>query len=110
MLASVDYSGLVEVEFKRDRRDGSLKLLDVNPRPWSWFGLCAAAEVDLGAMMWQIAKGRPTGPATARLGVSWMYLVRDFVAATTLFARGRASAWATIFALSGVSGLGQRPL
>ena len=23
----------------RDGRDGSLKLLDVNPRPWSWFGL-----------------------------------------------------------------------
>ncbi|ABE61090.1 conserved hypothetical protein [Nitrobacter hamburgensis X14] len=89
MLASVGFGGLVEVEFKRDHRDGSLKLLDVNPRPWSWFGLCAAAGVDLGAMMWQVANGRPAKPAVAQIGVSWMYLVRDFVVAMTLLVRGR---------------------
>ncbi|MGH6760527.1 MAG: ATP-grasp domain-containing protein [Phyllobacterium sp.] len=89
ILESVNYSGLAEVEFKQDHRDGSLKLLDVNPRPWTWFGLGAAAGVDLGTMMWRVARGQPVRPVAARLGVSWMYLVRDIVAAATLIARGR---------------------
>ncbi|EGP55336.1 hypothetical protein Agau_L100467 [Agrobacterium tumefaciens F2] len=91
ILRSAGHSGLVEVEFKRDGRDGSLKLLDVNPRPWSWFGLCSAAGVDLGALLWQVANNLPTGKAPfARNGVSWSYLVRDAVAAFTLNRRGQA--------------------
>lgn len=91
ILKSAGHSGLVEVEFKRDGRDGSLKLLDVNPRPWSWFGLCSAAGIDLGALLWQVANDMPTGPTfDARQGVSWSYLVRDAIAAFTLNRRGQA--------------------
>lgn len=89
MLKSAGHSGLVEVEFKLDGRDGELKLLDVNPRPWSWFGLCSAAGVDLGALLWRVANDEQTGqPVSARQGVSWSYLVRDTVAAFTLARRG----------------------
>jgi predicted ATP-grasp superfamily ATP-dependent carboligase len=87
LLGSIGHYGLVEVEFKRDHRDGALRLLDVNPRPWSWFGLCSAAGMDLGTMLWQLADGQPTGPATARPGTAWMYLARDAVAASSLIAR-----------------------
>jgi predicted ATP-grasp superfamily ATP-dependent carboligase/peptidoglycan/xylan/chitin deacetylase (PgdA/CDA1 family) len=90
MLKSAGHSGLVEVEFKLDGRDGELKLFDVNPRPWSWFGLCSAAGVDLGALLWRVANDEPTGqPVSARQGVSWSYLVRDTVAAFTLSTRGQ---------------------
>jgi len=90
MLKSAGHSGLVEVEFKLDGRDGELKLLDVNPRPWSWFGLCSAAGVDLGALLWRVANDEQTGqPVSARQGVSWSYLVRDTVAAFTLARRGQ---------------------
>ncbi|BAS00114.1 ATP-grasp domain-containing protein [Blastochloris viridis] len=89
VLGSVRFSGLVEVEFKRDRRDGSLKLLDVNPRPWSWFGLAAAAGVDLGAMLWAAANGREAAAAVARPGTAWVFLVRDVVAAFQTIASGR---------------------
>jgi D-aspartate ligase len=111
MLKSIDYSGLVEVEFKWDRRDNTLKLLDVNPRPWSWFGLCRAAGVDLGAMLWNVARDRPTQAATAQQGFAWVYLVRDLVGALKLIWRGdigvveyfrslgNARSWAT-FALN----------
>ncbi|MFK3780198.1 polysaccharide deacetylase family protein [Agrobacterium sp. NPDC089420] len=92
ILKSAGHSGLVEVEFKLDGRDGTLKLLDVNPRPWSWFGLCAAAEIDLGGLLWQIANDMPAGQAfSARQGASWSYLVRDTVAAFTLARRGQAN-------------------
>jgi len=107
ILASISHHGLVEVEFKRDQRDDSLRLLDVNPRPWSWFGLCSAAGVDLGTMLWRLANDRPNAPAAATPGTAWMYLARDAVAATSLMARrdiglggylrsfGRVRAWAT---------------
>ena len=44
--AILRFSGLVEIEFKLDARDGRVKLLDVNPRAWTWIGLGAAAGVD----------------------------------------------------------------
>jgi D-aspartate ligase len=92
LLKSIGHSGLVEVEFKRDRRDNSLKLLDVNPRPWSWFGLCSAAGVDLGAMLWHVANDRPTyEAANPRQGTVWMYLVRDAVGGIKLMMRGDIS-------------------
>src|SRR2546425_864839 len=34
LLGSIRYTGLVEIEFKRDPRDGRYKVLDVNPRVW----------------------------------------------------------------------------
>src|SRR5689334_3053775 len=36
LLASLDYTGIAEVEFKHDARDGRYKLLDVNTRIWTW--------------------------------------------------------------------------
>jgi predicted ATP-grasp superfamily ATP-dependent carboligase len=92
LLGSIAHHGLVEIEFKRDPRDGALKLLDVNPRCWSWFGLAAAAGVDLGAMLWDTANDRPVVAVTAKPGAAWMYLIRDMVAAGTLAARGQLGA------------------
>jgi predicted ATP-grasp superfamily ATP-dependent carboligase len=89
LLTSVAHHGLVEIEFKRDPRDGELKLFDVNPRCWSWFGLAAASGVDLGALLWETANGRAAAPPAARTGAAWMYLARDMVAAGTLAARGQ---------------------
>jgi predicted ATP-grasp superfamily ATP-dependent carboligase len=91
LLSSVSHHGLVEIEFKHDARNGGLKLLDVNPRPWSWFGLAGAAGLDLGAMLWATATGVDVGMGTAQVGTAWMYLARDMVAAAQLMARGELS-------------------
>lgn len=92
LLASIAHHGLAEIEFKRDPRDGGLKLFDVNPRGWSWFGLAAASGVDLGALLWDKANGRAVAAPTARVGTAWMYLVRDMVAAGMLAGRGQLGA------------------
>ncbi|WP_378942204.1 ATP-grasp domain-containing protein [Mesorhizobium sp. ANAO-SY3R2] len=122
ILGSIGHQGLVEIEFKRDTRDGKLRMLDVNPRPWSWFGLAAAAGVDLGAMLWAIASGEVVAAAPTAAEVSWMYLSRDAVSAGKLLLSGRLKlgaylrsfasvrAWAT-FALGDVMpGLIDAPL
>ncbi|WEX08848.1 ATP-grasp domain-containing protein [Chelativorans sp. AA-79] len=92
ILGDIGYHGLVEVEFKHDARDDRMRVLDVNPRPWSWFGLAAAAGVDLGAMLWDVAEGRDVAAKAARRKVSWMYLVRDAAAGSRLVATRRLRA------------------
>ena len=42
-LRAIDYYGLVEMEYKWDRRDGQYKLLDVNGRTWGYHTLGQAA-------------------------------------------------------------------
>lgn len=122
LLGSIDHHGLVEVEFKRDPRDGSLKILDVNPRPWTWFGLAAAAGVDLGAMLWAIRSGHEVEAVSARPNTSWMYLVRDMVAVSKLISSGQLTrqaylrsfgsvrAWATFTASDPMPGVIDVPL
>ncbi|HVW57894.1 MAG TPA: ATP-grasp domain-containing protein [Rhizobiaceae bacterium] len=122
LLASIAHSGLVEIEFKRDKRDGTLKLLDVNPRPWSWFALCRAAGLDLGAMLWTLAAGGKVQSQSARSKASWMYLARDATAAAKLVRDGRLSiseylrsfatvrSWATFSMRDPVPGLVDLPL
>ena len=52
LLKAIRYTGVVEVEFKRDPRDGCCKLLDINPRVWGWYTLCARAGVDFTRLLW----------------------------------------------------------
>ena len=80
-LKSLNYTGVVEVEFKHDRRDGQYKLLDVNGRFWTWNGLGALAGVDFPYLAWRQALGETVSPARARPGVAWMHASRDVIAA-----------------------------
>jgi predicted ATP-grasp superfamily ATP-dependent carboligase len=80
-LASIGYSGLVEVEFKYDRRDGRFKILDVNARPWTWNALGEIAGIDFPYLAWRLARGEPVAPVHGRAGAAWMHLSRDVVAA-----------------------------
>jgi len=80
-LASIDYSGLAEVEFKYDARDGRYKLLDVNARGWTWNALGAAAGVDFAHVLWRLKMGETVTPIRGRGGVAWINLSRDAVAA-----------------------------
>ncbi len=71
-LADLRFSGLVEIEFKFDARDGRTKLLDVNPRPGPGSALGAAAGVDFPAIQFALATGetvpRLRGRGRLRLG------------------------------------------
>jgi len=81
ILEAMKLTGLVEVEFKLDRRDNYLKLLDVNARAWTWIGLGPLAGVDFTWMAWQLACGQAIEETTGRPGAAWMHTPRDLVAA-----------------------------
>lgn len=88
LLARLGLSGMVEVEFKHDHRDGVNKLLDINPRPWAWHTLCIACGLDFPYMQYCAALGQPVEPVTPRYGYRWRRLITD-VPATVQQIRGQ---------------------
>ncbi|HET8606520.1 MAG TPA: ATP-grasp domain-containing protein [Gaiellaceae bacterium] len=89
LLARLGYTGLVEVEFKLDPRDGRCKLLDVNPRVWGWHTLCGRAGIDFAWLAWLQARGEPVEAGTARAGVRWTRLTTDLPTAAAEIRKGR---------------------
>jgi D-aspartate ligase len=76
-LTAIGYYGLVELEYKRDPRDGLYKLLDVNARTWGYHTLGAPAGVDFPHMLFCDQIGAPVEEAQARPGVRWIRLSTD---------------------------------
>jgi D-aspartate ligase len=90
-LSSIHYSGLVEVEFKRDHRDGRYKILDVNARAWTWNALGSIAGVDFAHVLWRLAMGETVAPIRAHADVAWMHGSRDILAAALEMIAGQLS-------------------
>lgn len=88
LLSSVGFEGFVEVEFKFDLRDGKYKVLDVNPRPWSWFGLCEVAGLDFPKIFKRTLSGKGVVSVEASPGFAWIHVARDLVASTQLMLGG----------------------
>jgi predicted ATP-grasp superfamily ATP-dependent carboligase len=91
LLTELRYTGLVEVEFKCDPRDGQYKLLDVNPRVWGWHTLCGRAGVDFPYLLWLLTQGQPVPDVRAQAGVRWVRMGADIYTALPQVVRGRLS-------------------
>jgi hypothetical protein len=89
LLSSIGFEGLVEVEFKRDDRTDTYKVLDVNPRAWSWLSLCEAGGFDFATSFADILSGNIQPVQHAELGHAWVHVSRDAVATLHLLARGK---------------------
>ena len=76
-LTEIGYYGLVELEYKRDPRDGVCKLLDVNARTWGYHSLGGAAGVDFSYLLFRDQVGAPVTEVHARPGVRWIRLSTD---------------------------------
>jgi D-aspartate ligase len=80
-LRSIDYYGLVEVEYKLDPRDSQYKLLDVNARTWGYHSLGADAGVDFSYMLYSDQVGLPVSVSKGRPGLAWIRTTTDLPAA-----------------------------
>jgi predicted ATP-grasp superfamily ATP-dependent carboligase len=65
LLRACDFTGIAQVEFKRDPRDGRFKLMEINPRLWMWHSLAAACGVNLAHIAYLDLTGRPPQPRTS---------------------------------------------
>jgi predicted ATP-grasp superfamily ATP-dependent carboligase len=64
LLRALRHTGLSQVEFKRDLRDGSYRLMEINPRLWQWHGLAAACGVDLPRIAYEDLTGDRPDPVS----------------------------------------------
>jgi D-aspartate ligase len=90
-LQAISYHGLIEIEFKRDYRDGKFKLLDVNARAWGFHGIGAACGIDFPYLLYAEQFGKSMDPASARPGIGWLRLITDVPTAISDFAHGSMS-------------------
>jgi predicted ATP-grasp superfamily ATP-dependent carboligase len=91
LLSAIRYNGLVELEYKFDARNCRYKLLDINPRLWTWSPLGKRAGIDFPYLLWQMMLNRYVAEHTGRTGVRWMRVSTDFPAAIHEILRGRLS-------------------
>ena len=89
LLAGLGYTGLMEAEFKYDRRNGRFKLLDLNPRAWGWHSIALQEGVDFPYFLWRLALGQPVPEIRVGAGHRWMRVTTDFLAAMHEIRNGR---------------------
>jgi predicted ATP-grasp superfamily ATP-dependent carboligase len=77
-LRTIDYYGLVEVEYKRDLRDGQYRLLDVNGRTWGYHTIGRKAGIDFPYLLFADQMNEPVEPCKGKAGVRWIRLLTDF--------------------------------
>jgi D-aspartate ligase len=91
LLSALRFTGLAEVEFKRDPRNGEMKVLDINPRVWGWHTLSRRAGVDFPYLLWLLAIGEPVPRARGRSGERWVHWTADLRMAIEEALAGRLS-------------------
>jgi D-aspartate ligase len=92
LLKAVYYHGIAGIEWKLDPATGTYKLIEINGRPVNTTGCAIAAGVDLPAIAYFHAIGRPLPPVTNwQDGQRWAWLAMDFWAAKELASLGQGT-------------------
>jgi predicted ATP-grasp superfamily ATP-dependent carboligase len=79
LLTNLGWHGVAMVEFKLDRRDGSYRLMEINPKFWGSLDLAIAAGVDFPWLAVQLALDRPIVPPSYRVGLRFQWVFSDLV-------------------------------
>lgn len=79
-LSEIGYSGLGQVEYKLDPRDGKYKLIELNARSWLSIFLATLSGVNFPAIMYYSSIGKKLDPVTEQIdGVEWVSHVEEFL-------------------------------
>ncbi len=92
LLEGMGYRGIFSAEFKRDPRDGSLKLIEVNARPWAYVQFAGACGINAPWMAYLDALGREVpAPAGYPVGRRFLFWPADLFAAWEQWKKGELS-------------------
>jgi D-aspartate ligase len=67
LCRALGYQGLAEIEYKREVRNGTLKLIEINPRHWDWHQLGDASHVNLTWAAYRHLAGETVEPVQPRI-------------------------------------------
>lgn len=83
LLIAMEYEGIAAAEFKRDPVSGTLKIIEINPRPSLWFSVAEASgkQVTLAAYNALCGLGPMPAEQPQRNGVRWRYRGKDMYSA-----------------------------
>lgn len=102
LLYVMGVSGMVEVEFKYDKRDEQYKLLDINVRPWGWHTLCIKCGLDLPYIQYCDALGhKMSAPIKPHYDIHWVRLLTDIPAGIQEIRAGMTTPIAYVHSLLG---------
>lgn len=80
LVKSLNYTGVCEIEFMRDLRDGIYKLIEINPRTWLWVGLAKACGVDYAYLIYSYLNNQTIEyPQIYKIDIKWINWVTDSV-------------------------------
>ena len=91
LLRATRFTGLVELEFKLDPRNGQFKLLDVNPRVWGWHTLGVRVGIDFPYLLWLFLTGESLPPTHSHSGERWVLASADLMTAFQEIRSGQLS-------------------
>lgn len=81
LLTAIGYRGVVDIDYRRDRRDGSYRLLDVNPRLGGAFRLMVDRRgLDVARAMYLDLTGQPVPAVEPNPGRRWLLEAADMIA------------------------------
>jgi D-aspartate ligase len=73
LFAGISFTGLFDAEFTYDARDGQLKAIEINPRPWWQFEIAEASGLPLALIAYRDALGLPVPEVAGyRVGRIWV--------------------------------------
>lgn len=99
----IGYRGIGSIEFKKDERDGRLKMIELNPRLWQQNGHATACGINFPLIQYLDLSGQTPPPQTDfSVGVKWLDSVADFQAFWDYFRRGELSPGAWLRSWAGV--------
>jgi len=101
LLSGIAYTGLAEVEFMYDVKDGRFEFLEVNPRIWGWHTIAIRAGLDLPYLAYAHAAGKAAPVGSARENVKWVRLVTDVPTAASEILSGRLTVGQYLKSMSG---------
>lgn len=72
LIKTLGYSGICEIEYLKDPRDNTFRLIEINPRTWLWVGLAKAAGVNYVKIIYDyINKHYIDYPQNYDTGIRW---------------------------------------
>ena len=91
-LRSLQYTGLAEVEWKRDSATKRLRYLEINARSWGWHSLSEDVVGNLATMVHHYLSGQKLGHIKPTYGGSWVRYLTDLPVGVHLWRTGDLSA------------------
>lgn len=96
IVNDIGYTGIAEFEYKRDEVSGKFRLIEVNPRSWSWIGITPYAGVNIPLIAYMDLSGEEVLDKSSESlpsgTVKYVKLVEDFINVRFLY-RKQYKSW-----------------